>query len=207
MENYKKIIINIGRQVGSGGRIIAKQLANEFNCQFYDKEILNLAAKESGFSEQFFEQNDEQKGFFQTLFHLHAPLLSDSNFYDNQFSQESLFRFQSEAMMKAANKGNCVFVGRAADYILRGYANTVNIFITANITDRIKMVTQRIGCSEQEAKKLIIHKENNRASYYNYYTGKKWGNSCSYDLCINSSILGLNKTALFIGEYIKQRFY
>lgn len=207
MENYKKIIINIGRQVGSGGRIIAKQLANEFNCQFYDKEILNLAAKESGFSEQFFEQNDEQKGFFQTLFHLHAPLLSDSNFYDNQFSQESLFRFQSEAMMKAANKGNCVFVGRAADYILRGYANTVNIFITADMSDRIKMVTQRLGCSEQEAKKLIIHKENNRASYYNYYTGKKWGNSCSYDLCINSSILGLNKTALFIGEYIKQRFY
>ncbi len=115
MEHKKKIIINIGRQVGSGGRIIAKLLADEFGCQFYDKEILNLAAKESGFSEKFFEQNDEHKGFFQTLFHTHAPLLSDNNFYDNKFSQESLFQFQSEAIMKAADEGSCVFVGRAAD--------------------------------------------------------------------------------------------
>lgn len=206
MENKDKLIINIGRQVGSGGRIIAKLLADEFGCQFYDKEILNLAAKESGFSEKFFEQNDEHKGFFQTLFHTRAPLLSDNNFYDNKFSQESLFQFQSEAIMKAADEGSCVFVGRAADYVLRTYPNVVNIFITANMKDRIKLVCQRLGCDEKDAKKLIIDKESERASYYNYYTGKKWGHSCSYDLCINSSYMGLEKTAKFIGDYIRVRF-
>ena len=198
MENKDKLIINIGRQVGSGGHIIAKLLADEFECQFYDKEILNLAAKESGFSEKFFEQNDEQRGFIQTLFSMHAPLISDNNFYNNKFSQDGLFQFQSEAITKAADEGSCVFVGRAADYVLRTYPNVVNIFITANMKDRIKLVCQRLGCDEKDAKKLIIDKESERASYYNYYTGKKWGHSCSYDLCINSSYMGLEKTAKFI---------
>lgn len=205
MENKDKLIINIGRQVGSGGRIIAKLLADEFECQFYDKEILNLAAKESGFSEKFFEQNDEQRGFIQTLFSMHAPLISDNNFYNNKFSQDGLFQFQSEAITKAADEGSCVFVGRAADYVLRTYPNVVNIFITANMKDRIKLVCQRLGCDEKDAKKLIINKESERASYYNYYTGKKWGHSCSYDLCINSSYMGLEKTAKFIGDYIRMR--
>lgn len=206
MGNNKKIIINVGRQVGSGGRIIAKLLADEFGCQFYDKEILNLAAKESGFSEKFFEQNDEHKGFFQTLFHTHAPLLSDNNFYDNKFSQESLFQFQSEAIMKAADEGSCVFVGRAADYVLRTYPNVVNIFITADMKDRIRLVCERQKCDEEAARKLIINKESDRSSYYNYYTGKKWGHSSSYDLCVNSSIMGLDKTADIIGCFIRRRF-
>ena len=156
MGSDKKIIINVGRQVGSGGRIIAKLLADEFGCQFYDKEILNLAAKESGFSEKFFEQNDEHKGFFQTLFHTHAPLLS--------------------------------------------------IFITADMKDRIRLVCERQKCDEEAARKLIINKESDRSSYYNYYTGKKWGHSSSYDLCVNSSIMGLEKTADIIGCFIRRRF-
>ena len=205
MENNNNIIINIGRQVGSGGHIIAKQLAADFGCTLYDKELLNLAAKESGFSEKFFEENDEQRGFIQTLFGMHAPLISDNNFYNNKFSQDGLFQFQSEAITKAADKGSCVFVGRAADYVLRTYPNVVNIFITANMKDRIKLVCQRLGCDEKDAKKLIIDKESERASYYNYYTGKKWGHSCSYDLCINSSYMGLEKTAKFIGDYIRMR--
>lgn len=206
MENNNNIIINIGRQVGSGGHIIAKQLAADFGCTLYDKELLNLAAKESGFSEKFFEENDEQRGFIQTLFGMHAPLISDNNFYNNKFSQDGLFQFQSEAITKAADKGSCVFVGRAADYVLRTYPKVVNIFITANMKDRIKLVCQRLGCDEKDAKKLIIDKESERASYYNYYTGKKWGHSSSYDLCINSSYMGLEKTAKFIGDYIRMRF-
>lgn len=205
MENNNNIIINIGRQVGSGGHIIAKQLAADFGCTLYDKELLNLAAKESGFSEKFFEENDEQRGFIQTLFGMHAPLISDNNFYNNKFSQDGLFQFQSQAITKAADNGSCVFVGRAADYVLRAYPNVVNIFITANMKDRIKLVCQRLGCDEKDAKKLIIDKESERASYYNYYTGKKWGHSSSYDLCINSSYMGLEKTAKFIGDYIRMR--
>ena len=132
-----KIIINVGRQIGSGGHIIAEKLAEDFGCKCYDRELLNLAAKESGFSEKFFEQNDEQKGFFKSLFHTHLPFLSDNNFYHNDFSQEGLYKFQSDAIRKAADEGNCVFVGRTADYVLRDYKNVINIFITANIDDRI----------------------------------------------------------------------
>ena len=126
----QKIIVNIGRQIGSGGRIIARQLAEVLNCAFYDRELLNLAAKESGFSEKFFAQNDEKKGFLHTLFHVNIPLMGENNFYKNDFSQESLYQFQSDAITKAAREGNCVFVGRTADYILREFPNTVNIFIT-----------------------------------------------------------------------------
>ena len=86
----KELIINVGRQIGSGGHIIAKMLADEFGCQYYDREILNIAAKESGFSEKFFEQNDEQKGFMKGHFHIHLPLLGDNDFYKSNFSQESL---------------------------------------------------------------------------------------------------------------------
>ena len=143
-----KIIINVGRQIGSGGHIIAEKLAEDFGCKCYDRELLNLAAKESGFSEKFFEQNDEQKGFFKSLFHTHLPFLSDNNFYHNDFSQEGLYKFQSDAIRKAADEGNCVFVGRTADYVLRDYKNVINIFITANIDDRIKAVCKRKTSTE-----------------------------------------------------------
>ncbi len=202
----KHIIINVGRQIGSGGRIIARKLAEEFGCKFYDREILNLAAKESGFSERFFEQNDEQKGFFKSLFHLHVPLVGDSNFYTNTFSQESLYKFQSDAILLAAQQSNCVFVGRTADYVLRDFKNVVNIFITADIDQRIQQVCKRYHLERGEARKFLHERENMRASYYNYYTGKRWGHSESYDLCINSSIMGIDDTEHFVAEFIKKRF-
>lgn len=204
--NDKKIIINVGRQIGSGGRIVAQQLAKDFGCKFYDKELLNLAAKESGFSEKFFEQNDEQKGFLKNLFHVHVPLLGTSDFYKNDFSQESLYQFQSDAIRKAASEGSCVFVGRTADYVLRDEPNMVSVFITANIDQRIQRVCKRHGFDRAAARKYIRNHEEERASYYNYYTGKQWGHSESYDLCINSSLLGIEETEQFIAEFIRKRF-
>lgn len=201
----KKIIINVGRQLGSGGRDIAKMLAQRFGCKYYDRELLNLAAKESGFSEKFFEQNDEQKGFFKSLFHLNVPFLGSANFYNNNLSQESLFKFQSDAIRRAADEGPCVFVGRCADYVLRDYPNRVDVFITANLADRVALVSSRLGCDEATAKKKIASGESERSTYYNYYTGKEWGHSASYDLCINSSLLGLEGTADFISEFIVKR--
>lgn len=201
----KKIIINVGRQLGSGGRDIAKMLAQHFGCKYYDRELLNLAAKESGFSEKFFEQNDEQKGFFKSLFHLNVPFLGSANFYNNNLSQESLFKFQSDAIRKAADEGSCVFVGRCADYVLRDYHGHVDVFITADIADRIALVSSRLGCDEVTARKKILSGESERSTYYNYYTGKEWGHSSSYDLCINSSLLGLEGTAAFIAEFIGKR--
>lgn len=200
------IIINVGRQIGSGGRVIAKMLAEEFGCKFYDKELLNLAAKESGFSEKFFEQNDEQKGFFRSRFHIHVPLFGESNFYKSSFSDESLYKVQSDAIRKAADESSCVFVGRTADYVLRDHKNIVNIFITASMDFRIKNVCKRHNITRAEARKYITKGESERASYYNYYTGKKWGDSTSYDLCIDSSHLGLEETEKFIAEFIRKWF-
>lgn len=205
MEN-KKIIINVGRQLGSGGHDIAKMLAKDFGCTFYDKELLNLAAQESGFSKKFFEQNDEHRGFLKSLFHIHVPFASDTSFYNNKFSQESLFQFQSDAIKKAADAGSCVFVGRCADYVLRDYENVVSVFITSDMKDRTMRVSRRHLCDEETAERIIENQESDRSSYYNYYTGKKWGHSASYDLCINSSILGIEMTEAFIKAFIKKRF-
>lgn len=205
MEN-KKIIINVGRQIGSGGRIIAKMLAEEFGCKFYDKELLNLAAKESGFSERFFEQIDERKGFFRSMFHVRVPLMGENTFYKDNFSQDSLYLFQSEAIRKAAAEGNCVFVGRTADYVLRDDKDTVSVFITANIDERAERVAKRHGFDNDAALKYIRSREDDRSSYYNYYTGKKWGHSESYDLCINSSLMGIEATEKFIADFIRKRF-
>lgn len=202
----KHIIINIGRQLGSGGRVIAQKLAQEFDCQFYDKEILNLAAKESGFSEKIFEQNDEHKGFLKSLFHMRVPHVSDVNFYKSNISQEGLFQFQSDAIRKAAKKGSCVFVGRCADYILRDMPNVVNIFVTADIDWRAEQVIKRHQCTKEEALKIIHHAESSRASYYNYYTGKRWGDAASYDLCVDASILGIDATEQYIADFIRKRF-
>ena len=199
------IIINIGRQLGSGGRVIGRLLAEEFGCRFYDKELLNLAAKESGFCEQFFAQNDEHKRFFKTLFHLHDQHIGDNNFYTNNFSQESLFQFQADAIRKAASSGNCVFVGRCADYILRDHPEAINVFITADLNYRIDQVSKRHGCNTEAAQKIIHDKEGSRASYYNYYTGRKWGDCKLYDLCVNSTPLGLIGTTDFIAHYVRLR--
>ena len=200
------IIINVGRQLGSGGHDIGRMLALDFQAKYYDKEIMNLAAKESGFCEKFFEQNDEQPGFFRSLFHLRTALVSDDNMYQNKFSQESLFKFQSDAILKAASEGSCVFVGRCADYVLRDFPNTVNVFITASMKYRIDQIMNKQHLDHDAARKFIEQKESDRAAYYNYYTGKKWGAAESYDLCIDSSVLGLVETEKIIAAFIRKRF-
>ena len=121
----KHMIINVGRQVGAGGQEIGRMLAEDFDAKFYDRELLNLAAKESGFSEKFFKQNDEKKGFLRGLLNVQTPHLSGGNLYGSNFSQERLFQFQSDAIRKAAQEGSCVFLGRCADYVLRDFDNVV----------------------------------------------------------------------------------
>ena len=202
----KHIIINVGRQLGSGGHDIGRMLALDFQAKYYDRELLNLAAKESGFSEKFFEQNDEKKGFFKGLFNMQTSHISGGSMYKTNFSQESLFQFQSDAIQKAAKEGSCVFVGRCADYILRDFPNTVNIFITASMKYRIAQIMNKQHMDHEEARKFIESKESKRAAYYNYYTGKKWGAAESYDLCIDSSILGLMETEKIIAAFIRKRF-
>ena len=202
----KHIIINVGRQLGSGGHDIGRMLALDFQAKYYDRELMNLAAKESGFSEKFFEENDEKKGFFKGLFNVQTSHLSGGSMYKTNFSQESLFQFQSEAIIKAAREGSCVFVGRCADYVLRDFGNTVNIFISAPMSFRIEQIMNKQHLDPEAARKFIEQKESKRAAYYNYYTGKKWGAAESYDLCIDTSILGIVETEKLIAEFIRKKF-
>ena len=202
----KKIVINVGRQLGSGGHDIGRMLALDFNAKYYDRELLNLAAKESGFSEKIFEQNDEKKGFFRGLFNMGSPHVDSGSIYKSGFSQESLFQFQSDAIRKAAKEGSCVFVGRCADYVLRDFSNVVNIFITASLDYRVEQIMNKQHLDEDAARAFIEKRENQRAEYYNYYTGKKWGHAASYDLCIDSSVLGLVETEKIIADFIRKKF-
>ena len=202
----KHIIINIGRQLGSGGHDIGRMLALDFQAKYYDRELLNLAAKESGLSEKIFEQNDEKKGFFRGLLNLGSPHVSSGRVYNSGVSQESLFQFQSEAIKKAANEGSCVFVGRCADYVLRNLSNTVSVFVTASMDYRVHQIMNKRHLDEDAARKFIEQGESERATYYNYYTGKKWGAAESYDLCIDSSVLGLVETEKIIVLFIRKKF-
>ena len=206
MEN--NMIISVGRQLGSGGCEIAKKLASDLGCRFYDHELINMAAERSGFNPKIFEQQDESHGTLKTLFGAFSGRLGRMSnvFYSNSMSQEELFQIQSEAIFKAAKTENCVFVGRCADYILRKKPGLFSVFITADDNERIRVVADRRKCSIEEARRFVERKEAQRAAYYNFYTSKKWGAAESYDLCINSSLFGWERTAEIIEQIIKKRW-
>ena len=206
MEKNKHIIICVGRQLGSGGHDIARMLALDFNAKYYDNAYGELWYENGVEKSLFFEQNDERRGIFRSLFHLHASHVSDNNLYNNDFSQENLFKFQSDAILKAADESSCVFVGRCADYILRDDRDAVNIFISAPLEYRIEQMMSRQDVSREEARRMIEQEEGRRAQYYNYYTGKKWGAAESYDLCIDSTVLGLAETEKMIAAFIRKRW-
>lgn len=201
------LIISVGRQLGSGGCEIAKKLAVDLGCKFYDRELINMAAERSGFNPKIFEQQDESHGTLKTLFGAFSGRLGRmfNEFYSNSMSQEELFQIQSEVIFKAAKTENCVFVGRCADYILRNKQGLFSVFITADDADRVRVVAERQKCSESEARRYIERCESQRAAYYNFYTSKKWGAAASYDLCVNSSMLGWEGTAELIESVIKQK--
>ena len=199
------LVINIGRQLGSGGRTIGRMLAKELGLDYYDKEILDIAARESGFCTEIFERSDENKGFFQSFFGNVMPVFGHAtDFYQSQISDENLFRLQSDAIRKAVAKGRGgVFIGRCADYVLRDYPNCLNIFLSADSDERIALIASRQQVSEAEARKLMQRGDERRATYYNYYATGRWGEAANYHLCINTSKLGLEKTAQSILQYIK----
>lgn len=205
MDNNKNFVLNIGRQLGSGGHAIGTILAKEFGIKFYDKEVLDLAAQESGFSKYFFERDDEHRGFVKSLFNSIIPFTSSGDPYGNQLSSESLFKFQSDAIKKAAERESCVFVGRCADYVLRDHPRCVNIFISADMEDRVARLMQNLQINAQEAEKRALEGDDKRASYYNYYSALTWGEAATYHICINSSVLGIEGTADFLKSFIVKK--
>jgi cytidylate kinase len=198
-------IINIGRSLGSGGRAIGHILAKDFDIAYYDREILNLAAKESGFCAEVFERNDEKNRFLRTLGNIIPFIGGGATYYDNELSNENLFRIQSEAIRKAAADHSCIFIGRCADYVLRDNPRCVNVFITANMEDRIASVVKWNNCTAEKAQEIIEKGDSERASFYNFYSSGTWGAASTYHLCINSSVLGIEETAVLIKNFVIQK--
>lgn len=200
----KKIIVTIGRQFGSGGRIVGKKLAEQLGIAYYDKELINLASRESGICGEFFEKADEKTSgsLFKSWtmgFSMNSAIFQNNDYLSN----ESLFQIQSDVIRKVASQGSCVLVGRCADYILRDNPDCVSVFVSASWQDRIRRAMEYDGkLTEKDAVECLKKADKSRASYYNYYTDKVWGAAESYDLCINSSLFGIDRTIDFVREFI-----
>ena len=194
-------VINIGRSLGSGGRAIGRLLQKELNIAYYDREILNLAAKESGLCAEVFEHADEKNRFLRTLGNMIPFVGGSESFYPGELSEENLFRIQADAIRKAAADHSCIFIGRGADYVLREFPRCVNVFVTADMKDRIQAVCQHENVNEQKARERIEQVDKERARFYNFVTSGTWGAAATYDLCINSSILGMEGSADFIKQF------
>lgn len=191
------MIITIGRQLGSGGREIGKKLSEAMNIAYYDKELLEITARESGLNQKLFEEADErtQKGLPAGFFGMRFPFLSDSMIGYGGLSNEMLFQIQSDVVRDLADKQSCVFIGRCADYILRDKNDCLSVFISANDEDRVRRIIgygENGDISVEKARDLMEHVDKRRATYYNYYSNKTWGIASSYHVCLNSSVFGID---------------
>ncbi len=204
--NKKKIVITIGRQFGSGGFNISNYIAEELGIKVYDKEMLKVAAEDSGLSEQFFEKHDEKptSSFLYSLVMDTYSMNYSSNSFADMPLNHKVFLAQYNAIKKIADEESCILIGRCADYALEEYDNVFRIFIHAPLEARIAATEKNYKVSYNKAKDMIMKSDKRRASYYNYFSNKKWGDASSYDLSIDSSKLGMKKTAELIIEYIKK---
>lgn len=185
------MIITIGRQLAAGGREIGQMIAKRLNLHYFDKELLIESARESGIAHEMFLRADEHYNLFTLALKT-----------DNQ----RLFQFQSDTIRRLATEGNSLFMGRAADYILRDRDDLFSVFLTADIKDRIKRVMKHDNLNEQEATRFIKRTDRRRAAYYNFYTGRRWGEALGYDICINTSRLGIDNSVEIIVESINRVF-
>ena len=189
-------IINIGRQFGSGGRKIASIISEGLGIRVYDREILLQAARDSGLSSDFFDGFDEKR----RLWGLGGIFGSGA---DSAFNDAELFRVQSETIRRIAGAGDAIFVGRASNYVLRDM-RCLNVFICAPEQIRAERVSQREGISLESALEMLRKKDRGRAKFYNFFTLGEWGKASEYDLCLDSSVLGMEDSAAFIIEFGKK---
>ena len=197
----KKIIINIGRQFGGGGLAVASEIGKRLGIPVYDKELIKKAAQDSGFSAEFFEQSDEKRRVF-SLSAIFTSIYSSPT--ENYMSDSGLFEIQCATIKKIADQGSAVIVGRCSDYVLREMDCVLNVFLTSPLSVRVERICERHGLSEDKAEALIIQKDKAREEYYNYFTFGNWGIASTYDLCIDSSRLGIEGTADYIIEFARR---
>ena len=202
-----KYIITIGRQFGSGGRSIGEKLSKKLGIPFYDKELISLAAKESGIDPEVFKDVDE-KAANSLLYSLSMGLYSFGSGFSAMGDlpvNDKLYLLQHKIIKEIAKKENCVIVGRCADYVLRDNPNCVNIFVYASMAFRKEQSVKKHGIDEERAEHILNKTDQSRANYYSFYSGQKWGMAENYDLCIDSSKLSEDKIVDLIADYIKMR--
>ena len=200
-----KTVITIGRQFGSGGREIGEKLAQAYDIKYYDKELIARAAKESGFCEEILMNHDERPTnsfLYNLVIDTYSFGYNSSSFVDMPMSQK-VFLAQFDTIKKIADEGPCVIVGRCADYALEGRDNVINLFIYADEEFRVRKIMEQYSMDENKARDNLVKKDKQRASYYNYYTNRKWGRAESYDLCINSSVLGIDGSVKLIKQFVE----
>ena len=192
----KKTVITVSREYGSGGRLIARKLADELGIGYYDGELLSLVAKESGYTEDFVRRNDQRKTQ-SLLYHLYigSQILPAS---------DMIFIAQSRVIKDLYAKESCVIVGRCADYVLRGYDGVINVFITAPLESRIARVRDEYGEQADNYSVYIKKKDKSRIAYYNYFADDAWGKVQTYDISVNSDI-GIDRSADILTDYIRAR--
>lgn len=190
-------IITIGREFGSAGREIGYVVAKELGIKLYDKEMLARAAKESGICQELFESHDEKptNSFLYSLVMDTYSMGYSAGSYTDMPINHKVFLAQFDAIKQIANEGPCILVGRCADYALEGYENVLSVFIHADLEARIRRIARIYDLTDAKAKEMITKTDKKRASYYNYYTNKKWGDVDSYQMSLDSSVLGINGTA------------
>lgn len=193
-------IITITRQYGSGGREIGEQLAKKLGIEFYDNKLLELAAESSGIHKNHFHENDEKR----TNSFLY--LLSTTYGQGGIPFDDTLFFAQLNTIQKIASEQDCLIIGRCADYALRDFNNVINLYIGAPFEYRVKRAIEVYGIEEKHAENYVKRIDKQRTSYYNYYTDKRWGQPQNYQLCLDSSVLGIDGTVKFIEDFVKMYY-
>ena len=198
--NDKKRIITISREFGSGGRLIGRRLADKLNVPYYDKELLDRIAEESGFCREMIE-DAEKKAKNSFLYSLASALGTGEAGPESLSLNERFFLAQFDTIRKIADEGSCVIVGRCADYILRGMPEATNVFVYAEEADKIKRAVQEYGVPQDAVKKLMKDTDKGRANYYSYHTGRKWGEHVNYHLSIDSGYIEIEDIVDIIIRY------
>lgn len=198
----EKVILTIGRQFGSGGHEIGEKIAKKLGVKFYDKELLKLVAKESGLCEKVLESYDEKPT--NSLLYSIVMDIYPSVMYSGPTIDQQIYQATYDAIRKLS-EDSCVIVGRCADYTLRDCPELVSVFVHANTDFRATRVAEEYKVSEAKAKDMLVKTDKKRASYYNFQSEKKWGAASSYNLCVESSSLGIDGSVDLIMDYIRYR--
>lgn len=192
----KHVVITVSREYGSGGRYVGRLIADKLGIKFYDKEIITKLAEATGLSEEYIENNEQKRD---------ASAILNNGFYMGLDNADELFVKETELIKELAAKDSCVIIGRCADFILKDEKNVIKVFVYSGMEDKIKRATQIYGYEEDKAKKEIERIDKLRANHYKHYTDKDWKDFSNYDICINSDLLGVEKSADVICDMVKEK--